>query len=334
MSDPTPPADPPDAAAKRGVPWWAWQLAILTAVPWLLGLLGRWWWFAELATHFRFQCLLGTGAVALVLLIARKWKPLAICGVVALVYGWPMLPRPWENPLAGLDEKSGTVRVTTCNVLIHNRDAAAVLAHIDAADPDVICFQEVDARWLADLAPLHARYAHRCERPRPDPFGAALFSKLPARFTVLDVETLPQIRADVETPAGPLTVFAVHVSPPIGASRAGDRNRALREIAARAGAIDGPVIVCGDLNCTPWSPHFADLLAAGRLSDPRRGGWSPPSWRAENPLFALPIDHLLPGHGARVRRLGSGPDVGSDHRSLTADALLPPRPTPRRAPAG
>ena len=79
-----------------------------------------------------------------------------------------------------------------------------------------------------------------------------------------------------------------------------------------------PVVVCGDLNCSPWSPYFADLLERGRLTDPRAGGRTPTSWRSGNPLFALPIDHLLPGGSARVTGLAAGPDVGSDHRPLRA----------------
>ena len=322
---------PPDAAAPpdpeprtRRAGRRTWGLAVLPLLPWAIGLLGRWWWLAELFTHFRFQWLLCTGAAALVLLALRAWRPLAVCGLVALLHAWPMLGGLGHPPAAPEDAAGARgVRVMTANVLIRNTDAAAVLRHVREADPDVICFQEVGPRWLADLSPLHEAYPHRAVTDRDDPFGAAVFSKHPGAFEVVNIETLPQIRATLDTPAGPLTVWNVHVSPPAGARRAGDRDRAMAELARRVAAEPGPVVVAGDLNCTAWSPHFAALLAVGGLSDPRRGGRDPASWRAENPLFALPIDHVLPGGGARVTAMTRGPDVGSDHRPLTAAVVLP-----------
>ena len=308
--------DPPPAAVR----WrrlWPWFLVGLAAAPWALSLLARWWWFADLATHFRFQCLVGTGVLGVALLLARRWRPLALCGVAALIYGWPLFGgfvTPHEKgKVAGL-------RVMTANVLVTNRDAGPLLTHIAAVDPDVICLQEIDARWAADLEPLHDRYPHRRVVPREDPFGLAVFSKRPAVFRTEFVEDLPVVRADVRRgdDAGPLAVFNVHLATPVRGPWAAKRNRALRALAKEAAAVDGPVLVCGDFNCAPWSPHFADLLTAGGLSDPRRGGRTPPSWRASNPLLAIPIDHLLPGGGAWAWAVRAGPNVGSDHRPLTA----------------
>ena len=313
MNAPAPPA------ADRLRRLWPWFLVGLAAAPWALSLLARWWWFADLATHFRFQCLVGTGFLCVALLLARRWRPLAGCGVLALLYGWPMLGGLAPD-LAAAKPGPPALAVMTANVLVSNRDPAPLLAHVAAVDPDILCLQEVDARWAADLASLHVRYPHRRVLPRPDPFGLAMFIKYPATFRAEDVEGLPILRATVRRgeDGDPLTVFNVHVSTPLRRGWADRRNRALRTIAAKAAAVGGPVLVCGDLNCSPWSPHFADLLTAGGLRDPRRGGWSPPSWRASNPLLALPIDHILHGGGVRAWDLRAGPDVGSDHRPLTA----------------
>ncbi len=151
----------------------------------------------------------------------------------------------------------------------------------------------------------------------------AVFSRSPATFREETVEGVPRIRAEVRVDGRRLTVFCVHVSPPIGARRAGERNRGMADLAAATAATDGPVLVCGDLNCTPWSPFFTDLLNRGGLTDPRAGGRTPTSWRVGNPLFALPIDHVLTGGGALLTELGAGPEIGSDHRPLCARVHLP-----------
>ena len=315
-------AAPPAAASplahlRQLLPW---ALIGFAAAPWVLSRLARWWWFADLATHFRFQCLLGTGVLGVGLLLARRWRPLAASGGLALLYGWPLIGSVY--PFTYAQPPHGSLTVMTANVLVSNRDPGPLLAHVAAVDPDVLCLQEVDARWAADLTPLRARYPYRRVLPRPDPFGLAVFSRHPATFAVERAEDLPVIRAVVDVgEGGPLTVFNVHLATPVRRAWADRRNRAMRAIAGEAAAVGGPVLVVGDFNCTPWSPHFADLLAAGGLRDPRRGGRSPPSWRAANPLLALPIDHILPGGGGRAWGLRAGPDIGSDHRPLTARVL-------------
>ena len=325
MTIPEPAAEspPPGPARKSGRSRLWWALAALPFVPWAIGLAARWWWFAELFTHFRFQWLLGTGAVGLVLLFARQWIPLALCGVAAWVLAAPLLDgviyRGGEGKLRGPDPP---LTVVTANVLTRNRDAASLLAYLEAADPDVLCLQEIDSSWAAALAPLHDEYPHRLVVPDDlGNFGMAVYSRFPAVFREETIEGVPRIRAEVDVNGRSLTVFNVHTSPPMGAVRAGERNRGMARLAADAAATAGPVVVCGDLNCSPWSPYFADLLKDGGLADPRAGGRNPTSWRAENPLFALPIDHLLGGGEARVLFLTAGPDIGSDHRPLQAQVF-------------
>ncbi|NNJ26314.1 endonuclease/exonuclease/phosphatase family protein [Alienimonas chondri] len=318
------PAEPhsPEPAARpaRGRFFW-WTLAALPFVPWLIGLAARWWWFAELFTHFRFQWLLGTGAIGLILLSARQRVPLALCGAAALILGGPMLAGEFASRT---QSERPALGVVTANVLTRNEDAFPLLAYLAVIDPDVICLQEIDSRWAEALTPLHGEYPHRLVVPDDlGNFGMAIYSREPGAFVAETVEGVPRIRADLDIDGRTLTVFNVHTSPPIGGRRAGDRNRGMANLAAATAAVDGPVLVCGDLNCTPWSPYFAALIRDGILADTRGGGRSPTTWRAGNPLFALPIDHLLTGGGAGLVGPIAGPDIGSDHRPLSGRLHLP-----------
>ena len=312
-----PPRPEPSEGPGRFQRLWPWFLLGLAAAPWVGSLFARWLWPAELLSHFRFQWLVLSGGVGVVLLLARRWRALAVCGALALILAWPMLGvfEP-DMRAAKPGPPSVELRVVTANVLTRNPDAAPLRAYLAEVNPDVICLQEVDARWAADLAPLHAEYPHRLVVPRPDNFGMATYSKFPGTFEEVDCDGLPAIRAEVAFGGETLTVLNVHAVPPMRPAHLARRNRQMAEAARLAATADGPVVVCGDLNCAPWSPFFGDLLEAGGLTDPRRGGRSPVSWRTNVPPLALPIDHLLPGGGAWLTGLAAGPDVGSDHRPL------------------
>jgi endonuclease/exonuclease/phosphatase (EEP) superfamily protein YafD len=75
-------------------------------------------------------------------------------------------------------------------------------------------------------------------------------------------------------------------------------------------------LLVGDLNVTPFSPYFSDLLAQTGMEDARRvygfhGTW--PTWM---PLLQISIDHCIADPQLEVMRVARGPDVGSDHYPL------------------
>jgi endonuclease/exonuclease/phosphatase (EEP) superfamily protein YafD len=82
---------------------------------------------------------------------------------------------------------------------------------------------------------------------------------------------------------------------------------------------DGRVVMLGDFNTTPYSPIFPEVLKIGRLRDSALGFVPQTTWQSRFPLFGLPIDHILVGHGVSVldRHVGAG--IGSDHFPIIAD---------------
>jgi len=126
-----------------------------------------------------------------------------------------------------------------------------------------------------------------------------------------------------ETPQGPLTIIGAHASWPLGGAIAASRNRELTQLAELARGSPGPVVVLGDLNVTAYSPVFAELLARSGLRDCSAGQGLHATWPAPFPPFSIQIDHYLADPGIGVRRLRSGPWVGSDHFPLEVELVLP-----------
>ncbi len=82
-------------------------------------------------------------------------------------------------------------------------------------------------------------------------------------------------------------------------------------------------MVLGDLNTSPWSPSFRDLLKMGRLKDTRVGVGNQASWPAHFGMFGIPIDHFLindqlVAHRRHIVRTFRG----SDHSAIAIEIAI------------
>lgn len=224
----------------------------------------------------------------------------AVCAAIGLWRVWPASAPHVEGP---------TTRVLVANVLRGNPDADALLAWIEAEDPDLIALMEVNDRWVDALAPLAADYPFQALAPREDHFGLAIYARR------LVVATDPGVRGltpsiAVRTDDG-LRLVLTHPIAPISQKAADARDDQLRQLAPLLASPD--TVVVGDLNATPWSHAFPASVGA------RPGTW--PTW-LPGPM-RIPIDHVLVGPDLALRGLRTGPAFGSDHLGLVADIGRP-----------
>lgn len=298
---------------------------VLLCLSTVTGFLGRLWWMLELTSHFRLHL-----AVALLLLTAvwatkRCWRIAAICGgfaavnvalVLSLLYPGDRSRSPSGAPL----------RLAAINVHTANERADLVLDFLRSADADVILLMEVNERWMSDLSPLQRSHPHLLAAPREDNFGIALFSQIPlTNHSVIELGDagVPSITTDILVGPTKISLLGTHPLPPGTSEYARLRNDQLREIAKHVRAHSGPCIVLGDLNATPWSPYFADLLRDGGLKNASQGRGLHGSWPAWLPVGRIPLDHCLvsPSIGVISKRLG--PHIGADHLPIVAELWIP-----------
>lgn len=294
----------------------------------------------ELLSHFRAQYALGFLLLAALLAALKKW-PLVV-GALVLCGAHAALVLPVYSSGTTAKAAGARLRIVYLNVHTGNLEHDRVLAFVQEQSADVVLLVEVDDTWMSSLEPLREMYPTRIAQPRFDNFGIALFSKLAVEG---NIETLggpdapPTIVA--RHPASSLTLIGTHPVPPIDAAFASRRNRQLDALAARAVGLEGPVVLVGDLNMTPWSPHFTSLLERSRLRDSRVGFGVHSSWPAPLPSFLrIPIDHCLVSPSVAVTSRHIGPSLGSDHLPLVVEvASSAPQthgpgvgqgPTPRR----
>ena len=298
-------------------------LGSVAAIATIAGGFADFHWACDLVLNLRIQLAVGLAAVCSVLAVARQWR---IAALFTAFLVWNVVPlahlcvgRAGDRAPVG-----GTERLTfvSVNVLTSNRDAESLRSYLRRQEADIVVVLEVDRFWEKELSELRDTYPHRLIQPRSDNFGIGLLSRWPleeGRFEFLSDVGLPTVIARTRFAGRTLTVVGTHPLPPVGRTRSTRRNEQLSAVSRRVAELDGPVILAGDLNTTPWSPHFRRLVKQTNAIDARRGFGLQCSWPARNWPLSIPIDHILVSRDFHVHRFEAGPDVGSDHRPVCAE---------------
>lgn len=282
------------------------------------GFFARLWWLLELTTHFRPHLAVMLLALAAFWAWRRRRRWMVACGGGCLLNALVVLPHFFAGPVAPTSGSSA-LKVVSLNVHTSNPKSELVLRFLREANADIVLLMEVDDAWMQKLSDWSSQFPHRMVEARHDNFGIALFSRVPwTNAAVMEFGSagVPSIVVDLTLPGQSIHFIGTHPLPPGTGSYSAQRNEQLRELATHMAGVTNPIVLVGDLNTTPWSPYFADLLKASGLLDASKGSGASGSWPAFLPAGRISIDHCLrsPEIGVASRKLG--PAVGSDHLPL------------------
>lgn len=277
----------------------------------------RWNGLCDLASHWRVQSAAVTSLAFVVLVLTKRWKLATLAGTMALInvaFFAPIYLPQAHGPVSG-----PACRIVLANVLSSNRETTRFLEFVRAEDPDILLVLEVKGHWRDVLEELADSYPHSIIRPRVDNFGIALLSRHPIQshqVKSLDKSGIPTIVAAIDFHGRLLNVVATHPLPPVNPQRSQHHHDHLVALGELASLQPRPTIVLGDMNSTPWSPRFRDLLKRSELRDSRQGFGIHPTWPSAPRLLHIPIDHALVSEDMTVTERYVGPDIGSDHRPV------------------
>jgi endonuclease/exonuclease/phosphatase (EEP) superfamily protein YafD len=291
----------------------------------------RLWWAFDLFSHFRLQYLVAALMLLVAALALRNHPAAALLAAVALVHGWAIKDL-WLGGTASAAQGGTPLRVVSVNVLSANPTPEAVLQLVGRADADLVVLVDAKSRrWRPVLDELGALYPYRA----PSSWRAGAPVILLSRHPVVAEEVVrpprgrrPYLVAELAVGGQPLVVVAVHPSSPspTGPGHSRRRNRELDHIAEVVRNAERPVIVAGDFNTTPWSPHFKDLVAAAGLRNAARGHGYIATWPTWFWPALIPIDHVLLKGTLAATTVRRGLPIGSDHFPIIADLRLLPSP--------
>jgi MYXO-CTERM domain-containing protein len=279
------------------------------------GFFARLWWLLELTTHFRPHLAVTLLALTGFWAWRRRRRWVVACGIGCLLNVLVIAPHFFGNPAVATTGRS-PLKVVSLNVHTSNPQPELVLEFLRGANADIVLLMEVDGAWMQNLATWSLQYPQQLAAAREDNFGIAAYSRVPwtnAAVMEFGSAEVPTIVADLILPGRRIHFVGTHPLPPGTASYSAQRNEQLMQLAKHVAAVTNPVVLVGDLNTTPWSPHFGDLSKASGLRDGSKGSGVSGTWPSFLPLGRIPIDHCLlsPELGMPIRQMG--PPVGGDH---------------------
>lgn len=315
-------------------------LILVTAVPAILALFGFAVPFLDLFNHLQLLLFFGTLlAVILSLLfgLPTGWRVLAVIGLLSS--GWTFGPE-WLAGMAPRPAASGTViKVMTHNVFGLNYDMARVARVIAAEEPDIVALQEYfpeQTKLDAMLKPTYP-YSARCQGGKRA--NIALYSKIPfdrempagdCPDDAYGTQRTAHIIAGFTLADGThFSVMTTHMDWPFPIER---QFTEFQSAETSIKAVQGPLIVVGDFNSTPWSYAMKTFERDSGLKRETHGLITyplaitvPPRLSKDELLRTLPflpLDQVFQ-RGVTVSELHAAAATGSDHLPVVFSFSVP-----------
>lgn len=281
-----------------------WHFAVAMICVLVLDLILRWWhrWRAPIVSRLLHGALLLTPTVYLSS-VTEPWTALPIAGI------------------GQSKEPDRTLSIAAWNVFIQNDQYETMIETIKSLDADVVLLIEVTPEHRKGLEGLSKAYPYSLWSPRSNTQGLAILSRVPGtKSRELVLGSSQMLAIDARIPAGeysnvPIRLLGVHTASPNEHGRFRVRDQQLTDIAKLVQQSDGESIVIGDMNITPWSDAFKELLSSTNLVDSRRYRGYFATWPCGLGIVGIPIDHALVSSGLQIidRQCGF-PTIDSDHQ--------------------
>ena len=262
------------------------------------------WWLDNLGN---LQLQWAFAAMALLALSLRLPRVLLgmLSGAYALLIGIHFAPFYWPVPAA--TESSPTIRIAQLNLRYWNPNIETIVADLAHQPYDVVVLQEISDESLASVSRLTDTYPHSIGSASAARFGSrhALFSRWPlVDRQVHDLGYLEGRVIDVGVVFEPalttIRMITLHPGAPRSETLWQLRNSTLEFVGGLVENSGHPwQVVVGDLNVSPWSPHWQRLMDNGKLTNTARGHGYIPSWSPFNGnplgryLTSSQLDHSL-----------------------------------------
>lgn len=193
----------------------------------------------------------------------------------------------------------------------------------DLNGPDIFCVENLDADSSRRLNEQLPYYHKGAEFPDAKGTGLGIFCNKPMSnisCKKLGPDKLPAVFATCKFEFGECNIVALNAPPPSDAASFKKRNQYLDAVAQEVAKINGPVVVTGLFNITPYGSTFSNLLKTSTLTDGREGNGVIPNWHwgpTDIVINRFPVDHFLVSKNVEVQQFNVKPNaMGGTHAPI------------------
>lgn len=293
------------------------MLALIT----IASFLGAYNFIFEFLSHSRPLFFLASIVLTLFLLVAKSRRGVLL-GVALVLINSIQIISLYIPYAAEASANDLHIKILQMNIWGgRNRKFETVIKEIEKEDPDIVGISELPKNWWQILQPRMKKYPYQVVEPSFG--GIGLLSKFPIKDgRVEHFGEIKRPRVVVQVLVKDKWIKVIFAHPIIPMRRVGFRDAELTVIAKDASSSDVPVILAGDLNCTPFSYFFYKLQRDGKLRDSEKGFGYQPSWSTFHILPLFCIDHCLASSEFSFVKRYNGPNVGSDHLPVITELSL------------
>jgi endonuclease/exonuclease/phosphatase (EEP) superfamily protein YafD len=288
-----------------------------------LAFVAEYWWFLDYFCHFRLQYVYFLCLALVVFSLTRRFGRVIVCLLFLVVNLATIIP--FYTATVPSTNAKKRLRLVSANVSANNTQREHIVDFVRKADPDFVILIEADKDWGDTVDALAADYPFEVREMNSGNFSKVLLSRYPLgptrrkRFGRVSIYAL---LTECDVDGRRFQLIASHLLPPYRKSYFRQRNEHLSNLIDEVIAHQGTTIMAGDLNLTPWSPHFQSALERGGLVDSRLGFGIQPTWPSFLPGMRIPIDHVLVTPDVTIHGWQRGPFTGSDHLPLLVEFSL------------
>lgn len=297
----------------------------------LAGYLGRLNLYFEFASGYKLQLLLMALCSLIYFCLTRRRLWIVVSLVAVIINLAVILPWYFNRPAIAESSQYAPLKILSYNVLWKNdrpEHYQKAIALVESEQPDIVIFQEAIPHWHEQLSVLEQSYPHHIYAKKLE---IEVYSKLPLLNPEIKLYGTYRglVLADLQIGDRPTKFIATHAYPQLYFGHPGwlIRNEHLEVgIGEYVGNLNQPAIVIGDLNVSLWSPFYHSMMVSSGLRNARQGRGVLPTHSIVAPQFAAlsaPIDHCLVSPEIQVKDFKLGKAIGSDHRPIIADLLVP-----------
>ncbi len=287
----------------------------------VLGFFGATWWGFDRLADLRLPFLVILVATAVVYGFVFR-RALSALFLLAAVANAVLLAPMWLSAQPAV-ASSDSIRVVSLDTGGSSENRRAIIDWINQEEADVALLHRTSGDWATTLDDSDAPYRIVTTPVASEATGQPLIL-VRHNATVSPLPPAPgsDLTVRVVNETSTLTVIGLSVRSPTSASVADDRIERFTALNSAVLAMEGPIVITGNLEASRWS-HAFKLLAEGLTNSEDGFGyaatWPPYDWPIVGSYTGLPLDHAIYAGAITVPYRRVGPSLGPTHRPLLFD---------------